>query len=424
MKTFDEIIPEIKIILKDKTADLANIDKLIINRDLNGRIRLLADKKLSVDNRTTLDTIAQNIAGVLGNRIPDNERVIYESSLDTIIKDIPCFPLTDFPKVFVADRLLGEANWGKIIPENEDTHRIVFYSIKGGVGRSTALAVTAWALAEEGKKVLVLDMDIESPGISSSLLQPEKSPKYGIVDWLVEDLIDNGDTVFQDIFSVSDLSRNEEIFVIPSYGADPGEYISKLGRVWMPKYVSANDRESWQNRMNRLITQLEARHKPDVVLIDSRAGIDEIASACIAGFGAEYILLFAIDSAQTWDGYKILFDHWRKTEAVKKIRDRLQIVGALVPETNSGEYLERFNERSWDMFIDKLYDNVPPEDTNDNYFSFDKDDKDAPHFPRSILWNKGFEALPNLYQPLGQQIMQEQAGRIFKHLIDHIKGIP
>ena len=423
MKTFDEIIPEIKKILQSRSADLINIGKLIINRDLNGRVRLLAEEKVTTDQKNVLSSIADSIASVLGNeRIPVSERIIYEPFLDNILKDVPCFSLPEFHNVIVADRLLNETDWGKIEPVNTSTHRIVFYSIKGGVGRSTALAATAWALAEEGKRVLVLDMDLESPGISRSLLSPEKAPMYGIVDWLVEDLIDNGDTVIQNIYSLSDISRNGEIFVVPSYGKNPGEYISKIGRVWMPKIIDYDNRELWQNRMNQLIKKLEIQNGPDIILIDSRAGIDEISSACITSFGAEAILLFSINSDQTWDGYRILFDHWLKTGTVKDIRECLQIIGALVPEKNTNNYIDDLCENSWDLFTDKLYDRILPDDSIVDPFSFDKDDREAPHYPRLVRWNRGFEALLNLHQ-LSQQINQEQIRSVFGDLIDYVKDL-
>ncbi len=42
---------------------------------------------------------------------------------------------------------------------------VTFYSYKGGTGRSMALANTAWILAAGGKRVLVVDWDLESPGL-------------------------------------------------------------------------------------------------------------------------------------------------------------------------------------------------------------------------------------------------------------------
>ncbi|HLM42734.1 MAG TPA: AAA family ATPase, partial [Myxococcaceae bacterium] len=42
---------------------------------------------------------------------------------------------------------------------------ISFYSYKGGVGRSMALANVATLLAHRGRRVLVVDFDLEAPGL-------------------------------------------------------------------------------------------------------------------------------------------------------------------------------------------------------------------------------------------------------------------
>ena len=42
---------------------------------------------------------------------------------------------------------------------------ITFYSYKGGTGRTMALANVAWIIASSGKRVLVVDWDLESPGL-------------------------------------------------------------------------------------------------------------------------------------------------------------------------------------------------------------------------------------------------------------------
>jgi cellulose biosynthesis protein BcsQ len=44
-----------------------------------------------------------------------------------------------------------------------------FYSYKGGVGRSMALVNAAYALAGYGRHVLMVDMDLEAPGMSGFL---------------------------------------------------------------------------------------------------------------------------------------------------------------------------------------------------------------------------------------------------------------
>lgn len=42
---------------------------------------------------------------------------------------------------------------------------VTFYSFKGGTGRTMALANIAWILAANGKRVLVVDWDLEAPGL-------------------------------------------------------------------------------------------------------------------------------------------------------------------------------------------------------------------------------------------------------------------
>ena len=331
MTTFDTILSTISEVFEDHRTDLETLGSVVINRDLNGRVRLIFDEK--IQDYPAVNTIVQVLAKKLTpHSYPADRMALFEPSLESITKDAVSFKLEDFDQVTVIDRLATESDWATISDESSGSPRIVFFSIKGGVGRSTAIAVSAWFLAEEGKRVMVLDLDLESPGLSSSLLPEEKRPAYGVTDWLVEDLVNNTDEVFENMIGKSALSHNGEILIVPAHGENPGEYIAKLGRVWMPKINAVGSRESWSVRLNRLLDKLEKQWKPDVILIDSRAGIDEVASACITSLGAQGVMLFSIDGDQTWSGYKILFRHWHKTGAVTKIRDRLQIIGSMIPD--------------------------------------------------------------------------------------------
>jgi len=91
-------------------------------------------------------------------------------------------------KIWLLDRQIIGQDWMRAPLQREtENPRVTFFGIKGGVGRSTALAIWAWQLARQGKKVLILDLDLESPGVSSTLLPADYLPDYGIVDWFVED---------------------------------------------------------------------------------------------------------------------------------------------------------------------------------------------------------------------------------------------
>lgn len=67
------------------------------------------------------------------------------------------------------------------------------------------------------------------------------------------------------------------------------------------------------------------------------------------------------------------------------------MVSALTPELDTARYLEGFRERSWDLFR-HVYDAIPSCGDSDEAFSFDLDDKLAPHHPIAIHWSRGLAA--------------------------------
>ena len=413
MIVFDEILSTISEILRDNSGIT---EPFIINRDLNGRVRMIFSE--TPRENKSLETLAAKMAERLTpHGFPAESIIVFEPSSESIKINAPSFTLENFKNVTVVDRLAVDADWTNICHPSNGAPRVVFFSIKGGVGRSTAMAAAAWALAQKGERVMVLDLDLESPGLSSYLLPEERRPKYGVTDWLVEDLVGNGDLLLNDMFALSELSHDGTIFVIPAHGNIPGEYVPKLGRVWMPRVCQDGTRTSWAGRLGELLAALEARLEPSVILIDSRAGIDEISSACVTGLGAEKILLFAIDSEQTWTGYDILFKYWLKTGVAEEIRDRLQIIGAMIPEVDSVKYFDGLCERAWDIFRDSLYDEIPADKVESNPFSYDKDDESAPHFPWKIRWNRSFASLQSIHYRM-LAIDGGEVNAVFGPLID------
>lgn len=406
MTTFDDVLPKLADIFRLHNAELQRLLPIYVNRDLNGRVRLIVAERWEEDltARTALSAIAEALYEQLGLHAFSVEKAILFEE-DLVALEAECFssPLEDIDGVRVIDRLASEGNWSTISPVATGVPRVVFFSIKGGVGRSTALAASTWSLAQRGKRVLVLDLDLESPGLSSSLLPNDRRPTYGITDWLVEDLVDNGDAVFANMIATSTLSHDGDIYVVPAHGVNPGEYLSKLGRAWMPKVAADGQRESWSQRLQRLLNALEENIRPDIILIDSRAGIDEVASACVTDLGAVLVLLFAIDGEQTLSGYRMLFQHWRTTAVVRDIRERLQLVGAVIPELGGAEYFSALRESSWNLFSEELYDEVAPgEIARGDIWSFDETEEGAPHSPWPIRWSRGFAALRSMHTRLSE----------------------
>lgn len=442
MTTFDAILPITTEVLTAHSNTLTRLDWLIINRDLNGRVRLIAPDQAREEEplRAAVEVMYQALAERLApHAYPVEMGILYEADQAHAKHGASSYALNGLDHVWVVDRVATEANWAHIAPETTGATRIVFFSIKGGVGRSTALAATAWSLAQAGKRVLVLDLDLESPGLSAALLPADRQPKYGITDWLVEDLVNNGDMVFESMVATSNLSHDGEIHVVPAHGAEHGEYIAKLGRVWMPKVQDDGTREVWSARLGRLLSLLEAHIQPDVVLIDSRSGIDEIASACITDMAANLILLFAVDGEQTWNGYRMLFEQWQRAHVAEAIRERLRIVGAMAPELDRATYLESLRESAYGVFSETLYDEIAPADPTTigstagsdqkwrvgdlvEGWNFDEADEGAPHYPWAVNWHRSFASLRSLQGRLSV-IDAQEVQSIFGPLIGGVSDV-
>lgn len=89
--------------------------------------------------------------------------------------------------VNLVDRRIVGADWLRApMPAASAPARFVFASLKGGVGRCTALCVVAADLASRGRRVLAIDMDLEAPGLGNLLLPDDTLPEFGLLDYLVE----------------------------------------------------------------------------------------------------------------------------------------------------------------------------------------------------------------------------------------------
>ncbi|MEW6220238.1 MAG: P-loop NTPase [Thermodesulfobacteriota bacterium] len=136
----------------------------------------------------------------------------------------------------VLDRSLIGADWLRPPFAEAPANRLVLFGIKGGVGRSTAGAVLAWRLAQAGKRIVIIDLDLESPGVGTTLLSPDQTPDFGIVDWFVEDAVGQADPrLLHDMVGFSPLvSGPGEILVFAAGGRPrPGySYLPKLARAY------------------------------------------------------------------------------------------------------------------------------------------------------------------------------------------------
>src|SRR5436190_12326009 len=100
-------------------------------------------------------------------------------------------------------------------------HVVTFYSFKGGTGRSMALVNVAAELVKSGQTVLIVDFDLEAPGLDTFNLPRPKEPVKGVVDFVHEYLRTNkSPDVTEFVYSSVIPGTNGKLLVMPAGKAD------------------------------------------------------------------------------------------------------------------------------------------------------------------------------------------------------------
>jgi tetratricopeptide (TPR) repeat protein len=175
----------------------------------------------------------------------------------------------------------------------QDGKIVTFYSYKGGTGRTMALANVAWIVASNGRKVLVVDWDLDSPGLHK-YFHPFLDSKLVAATPGVIELI------------------NDYLWVAAERNDQPGDWRRQYARI-LPHAVSVNwtrfpnggtldyvsagrqnrdysssltsiDWDNFYDRLNggQFIDALrdDMKEHYDYTLIDSRTGLSDIADIC------------------------------------------------------------------------------------------------------------------------------------------------
>lgn len=189
---------------------------------------------------------------------------------------------------------------------------ITFYSYKGGTGRSMALANVAWILASNGKRVLVVDWDLEAPGLHRYfrpfLLDPGLTSSEGIIDMVLE-------FALEAITPVDEGQERPPDWYLPY--ANILRYANSLqwsfpaqGRLdFIPAgkqtfaYASRMNSFDWRNFYERLgggaflDTVIDGMKKEyDYILIDSRTGVSDTSGICTIKMPDALVVCFTLNN--------------------------------------------------------------------------------------------------------------------------------
>lgn len=402
--SFDKAINDAIKIIEDRFSGHPPETTLV--RDSFGVLAVvLPDNALA--NTDAWNDLAIELHKALGIYSPGDSQVLLRQSDLIDPSDVFESPdrvrLPDAANTWLVDRLLTNQDWlREPLVEHPPIPTAVAFSIKGGVGRTTAFALWAWFLARSGKDVVLVDLDLEAPGVAGLLLDEDRQPDYGLVDWLVEALVGQADDMLlQECLVDCSLASDEpgRIRILPAFGKKTQEYVSKLGRIYMPTFAAQTGQFlGLAERLLMLLEQLAGlSDRPDAVLLDARAGLHDIGSAALTRLGAE-AFLFTRDDYQSWQAYRQLFRHLSRARSVllgmadNDLRWRLKMVGSQIELTESAQL--RFEDKSYNVWSE-LYDVGVTEKKEEELRNsgrlvpqnFEREDENAPHFPLAIQFD-------------------------------------
>ncbi len=248
---------------------------------------------------------------------------------------------------------------------------IGYYSYKGGMGRSTHLAITATHLARRhDKKIVILDCDFEAPGFSNFFLENPSAPRYqnGLVEYFFDTEIDTEINLDNYSWEVSkDFSKDGEIRIFPAGNlsiedADNSyfdnhlmHYLEGLSR------LDFSSKENIINKFKNLIEKIELQYQPDAIFIDSRTGFTDIFG--IVGLKlASHVVGFFSNSAQNLPGIYQFIDSVKSIPEIKN-EFRVLIVNSF---SDKGFFEDEFKSK-----VNEFINMTSSDSLNDSLFTPD-----------------------------------------------------
>lgn len=177
--------------------------------------------------------------------------------------------------------------------ESRNGQVVTFYSYKGGTGRTMALANVAWTLAANGKRVLVVDWDLESPGLfrffKPFIGETALSSTKGVInlireyEWAADKQTASDAGFIQRYASVEKYSFSLEWDDFPgegtldylSAGQQHDDYAATIASMnWDDFYEYQNGGKFFD------ALRADMKYNYDYTLIDSRTGLSDVADIC------------------------------------------------------------------------------------------------------------------------------------------------
>jgi MinD-like ATPase involved in chromosome partitioning or flagellar assembly len=245
-----------------------------------------------------------------------------------------------------------------------------FYSYKGGVGRSMALVNIAELMFKAGLKVLMIDWDLEAPGLERFFPYQVKQilNQQGVIDLL----LDYKNKVSH--FTPDSKNSLFPIHKIKDYVVDLHSEIDSEGKLWLLPAGKRTDNlffeysnlvktfdwqdfyENWEGEIYFEWLREQVSAFADVVLIDSRTGVTEMGGVCTYQL-ADIVVMFCAANEQNIDGTLQMLKNFSAPELEKLRYDRklkTLVVPSRIERFAETETLNDFRQKFYDYFKDYI----------------------------------------------------------------------
>lgn len=296
-------------------------------------------------------------------------------------------------RIWIIEKYLTNVYWNEGAVRNENSNLqsklICFYSYKGGVGRTTTMVMTAIEMAKRGKKIVMIDFDLEAPGVAS-IFPDESISQYGLLDYLIESSVYGNELQIDEyMYPVSDYCHvnqfGGEIYVIPAYGKvvdnDAELYRKCLMRfnLDMPAYMGKS------TPIDGFLQKIDAFIKPDYIFIDTRSGLHQIGGITLSRY-SDMAVLFFYGSRQNVEGMKMVLP------ILKRNGTPFVLINSKVPANDEVAAVERR------VYLEGAYNALSICDEQYQEGDIFIDDESGEHYPKEVSYDDALEVVVNMEQ--------------------------
>jgi MinD-like ATPase involved in chromosome partitioning or flagellar assembly/CheY-like chemotaxis protein len=250
-----------------------------------------------------------------------------------------------------------------------------FYSYKGGVGRTMALANIAELWYSKGGNVLIIDWDLESPGLDAFFPEVSQQAREhpGLLDMLVayKEFVrktpppnesnalpfESVEKYLIPVYPSSPQSKEGSLHFLSAGKRDGKHFVHYANQVkgfdWIDFYKNWAGEEyfEWFRR--------EIEKLAPIILIDSRSGVNEMSGVCTLQL-ADVVVAFTSSNEQSIKGTQTIVEHLA-ADRIHRLRPNRSKLTPLVVPARVEQQTELVELNKLESKFRRTFDHLLPE---------------------------------------------------------------